>query len=66
MVLLFLNAMKKRSVILLAVVAVLLLQGCSRKGVYMPRNRKARHCNTCPTFSLNAEAAADGNTVARQ
>ena len=47
------------------VVVVLLLlvamsgMSCSRKGVYMPRHRKAHRCNTCPTFSERVAPVAD-------
>ena len=35
--------------IISAVVVVVMLAGCSRKGVHMNKHRKSRKCN-CPTF----------------
>ena len=53
----------RKGVVIVLVVAALVAQGCSRKGVYMPRNRKAHRCNTCPTFSLNEGSDANADTL---
>ncbi|MBQ9472991.1 MAG: hypothetical protein IJU81_01115 [Bacteroidales bacterium] len=56
--------MKKdlKYLMLLLLGVALLGVSCSRKGVYMPRHRKAHRCNTCPTFSELAPAT-DNQTL---
>lgn len=44
----------KYRIVLVLMVCALLLSGCSRKGVHMPKHRKVRHCN-CPTFAMNSQ-----------
>ena len=60
--------MRARTKIYIAVMlcAVTFCASCSRRGVYMPRSRKARHCHTCPTFSELQGSQSVGQTVSFQ
>lgn len=42
-------------------VAVILLGGCSRKGVHMSKHRKNRRCN-CPTFAESTDVQSFDST----